>query len=137
MASALRKFRFSRNEGFPCENCGLEVQPLANGSCRNHCPRCLSSKHVDHVPGDRASRCGGLMECVAVESDARRGWMLVHRCTLCGSVRRNRAALDDARQPDDFMALLRVARVKGNGIAFQRSGPHGAYGIGRRHGDAT
>ena len=115
MASARRKSRYSRNEGFLCEKCGLEVQPLANGSCRNHCPRCLSSKHVDDVPGDRASRCAGLMECVAVEADARREWMLVHRCTLCGSTRRNRAALDDPRQPDDFTVLLQVARLSPRG----------------------
>jgi hypothetical protein len=111
MASAQPKFRHSRNEGFLCDRCGLEVRPLVNGSCRNHCPHCLSSKHVDLVPGDRASICGGLMGCVAVEADARRGWMLVHRCTVCGSVRRNRAALDDPRQPDDSAALLQIART--------------------------
>jgi len=115
MASARRKFRHSRNEGFLCEKCGLEVAPLRNGSWRNHCPRCLFSKHVDDVPGDRASSCGGLMECVALEADARRGWMLIHRCTRCGSVRRNRSAPDDPRQPDDFTALLQVARLSSHG----------------------
>lgn len=111
MASQQPRFRHFRNEGFICDKCGLHVRPLVNGSCRNHCPRCLSSKHVDRVPGDRSAHCGGLMECVAVEADARRGWMLVHRCTACGSVRRNRAALNDPRQPDDPAALLRVANA--------------------------
>jgi hypothetical protein len=70
---------------------------------------------VDIVPGDRASSCGGLMECVAVEADARRGWVLVHRCVLCGTVRRNRAALDDPWQPDDFAMLLQVANLSSRG----------------------
>jgi hypothetical protein len=78
----------------------------------------LWSKHVDDVPGDRASDCGGMMECVAVEQDARRGWMLAHRCTRCGLVRRNRAALDDPRQPDCINALARVA------AGVQRRRPH-------------
>jgi len=105
-----RRFRCVRNVGFVCEHCGARVAPVANGSCRNHCPECLWSKHIDDVPGDRASRCGGMMECVAVEQDARRGWMLVHRCTRCGALRRNRAALDDPRQPDRIQALVRVTR---------------------------
>jgi len=109
MASAANRFRHARNEGFVCEHCGLDVRPLSNGSYRNHCPHCLWSKHLDDVPGDRASRCGGMMECVAVQRDARRGWMIVHRCTRCCAVRRNKAALDDPIQPDAFAALLRVA----------------------------
>ena len=110
MASAKRKFRLARNEGFVCEHCGTTVTPLKNGSCRNHCPECLWSKHVDDVPGDRASSCGSLMECIAVEADSRRGWMLVHRCVRCSIVRRNKAAANDARQPDRFETMLRVAR---------------------------
>jgi hypothetical protein len=35
--------------------------------------------------------------------------MLVHRCTRCGAMRRNRAALDDPHQPDCIDALARVA----------------------------
>ncbi len=117
MASAKEKFRFARNEGFVCERCGASVAPLSNGSCRNHCPECLWSKHVDIVPGDRAAVCGGLMECIAVEADARRGWMLVHKCTRCGIIRRNKAALNDPRQPDRFETILRVASA----ICFWKS----------------
>jgi len=110
MAKTRRRFRQARNEGFVCEHCGGKVRPLSNGSCRNHCPRCLWSKHVDDVPGDRASFCGGMMEPVAVQSDSRRGWMIVHKCTRCGELRRNRAATDDPRQPDDVGALVELAR---------------------------
>lgn len=51
-----------------------------------------------------------MLEPVAVQQDARRGWMIVHRCVHCGAVRRNRAALDDPVQGDRFDLLLRVAR---------------------------
>ena len=110
MASQPKKFRHVRNKGFVCQHCGKDVPPLRSGSCRNHCPHCLWSKHVDGVPGDRTSRCGGMLEPIAVQKDARRGWMVVHRCTRCGAIRRNRAALDDPVRPDDFAALLRVIR---------------------------
>jgi len=49
------------------------------------------------------------MECIAVQQDSKRGWMLVHRCTRCGAVQRNQAALDDAEQADSFEAVLRAA----------------------------
>jgi len=115
VASERRKFRCARNEGFVCRHCGTEVRPLANGSCRNHCPHCLWSKHLDVVPGDRSARCGGMMAPVAVQHDARRGWMIVHRCTRCGAVRRNKAALNDPAQPDRFEALVDVARQSTEG----------------------
>jgi len=97
------------NHGFACEHCGAQVFPLLRGGFRNHCPKCLWSKHVDRIPGDRQHACAGLMEPVGVEADAKRAWMLVHRCVQCGVTRRNRAALTDPRQPDDFGAMLAVA----------------------------
>jgi len=50
------------------------------------------------------------MEPVGIEVDARRAWMIVHRCVRCGLVRRNRAALRDPQQPDAFQEMLAVAR---------------------------
>ncbi|MGE0431763.1 MAG: RNHCP domain-containing protein [Planctomycetota bacterium] len=91
-----------------CLHCGRDVAPLNNGSTRNHCPHCLWSRHLDVIPGDRAADCGELMRPIAVEADARRGWMLVHCCEKCGAVHRNRVSLDDD-QPDDFDVLLRIA----------------------------
>ena len=104
-----KRFRHVRNEGFVCEHCEANVRPLARGSSRNHCPQCLWSKHVDIVPGDRAACCGGLMAPVAIHQDARRKWMIVYRCVRCGTIRRNKAALDDPVQSDSFQRLLEVA----------------------------
>lgn len=109
--SQRKNFIGRTNDGFVCERCGLNVSPLAGGGFRNHCPRCLWSKHVDRVPGDRGSGCHGLMEPLRIEADASRTWVIVHRCVRCGMTQRNRVALDDPRQPDDFDAILGVARA--------------------------
>lgn len=98
------------NRGFVCSHCGTSVRPLANGSIRNHCPACLASRHVDVHPGDRASACGGLLVPVAVEHDGKKGWIIVHRCERCGETRRNRAALDDPVQPDDYQRIVELSR---------------------------
>jgi hypothetical protein len=95
-----------RNTPFTCAVCGAEVPPLVNGSCRNHCPACLHSLHVDVLPGDRASDCGGVLVPVAAEHSGKKGWIIVHRCERCGAERRNKAALDDPVHPDDFDRLV-------------------------------
>jgi hypothetical protein len=46
------------NESFACAACGRQVSPRTSG-CRNHCPFCLVSRHVDIHPGDRANQCQG------------------------------------------------------------------------------
>lgn len=72
------------------------MQPLERGSYRNHCPACLWSKHVDRDgPGDRMSACGGMMEPVGLDQRGGKGWLVLHRCTLCGKSIPNRAAPDD------------------------------------------
>ena len=103
-----RNFVGRTNHGFACEHCHAQVLPLKGGGFRNHCPCCLWSKHVDIIPGDRASDCGGLMKPINLEPDAKRGWMLVHRCVRCGHVRRNRVAASDPRQADDFEVTVKV-----------------------------
>jgi hypothetical protein len=106
----MRRFTaIGTNEGFTCLHCGLTVPPLANGSYRNHCPACLHSLHVDVNPGDRAHPCGGVMEPIGAEHSGKKGWIIVHRCTRCGEVRRNRAALDDPLVPDDLEVLTALA----------------------------
>ncbi|MBI4583688.1 MAG: RNHCP domain-containing protein [Planctomycetes bacterium] len=96
------------NDAFRCLHCGAPVSPLQTGF-RNHCPECLWSRHVDHLPGDRAQRCGGLMEPIALEGSESQGWDLVHRCLQCGAVRRNRAAVDDPVQPDRWERLIELS----------------------------
>ncbi len=105
---ALPTKRFSAGDGgFVCANCARTVLPLGR-TARNHCPFCLCSLHVDILPGDRANPCGGVMDAVAAEVDARRGIVLLHRCRKCGQVTRNRAAYgpEFTVQPDDVDLLI-------------------------------
>ena len=98
--------RFTKiDDSFICANCGFEVQPLGY-TCRNHCPRCLCSLHLDVNPGDRASDCGGLMVPKAVEPDPKKGYIIIHRCTKCGDIRRNKAATQASVQPDDIKLII-------------------------------
>ncbi len=98
------------NSAFTCVNCACLVQPLENGSVRNHCPRCLYSLHVDEFPGDRASLCGGVLEPIGVEQHSKKGWVILHRCLTCGALRRNKAALDDPYQPDDWAVIVALSQ---------------------------
>ncbi len=89
--------RFTRNDsGFVCVHCGKDVPPLRYSS-RNHCTFCLWSLHVDNLPGDRANDCGGQMQPVAVRTDARKEFIITHRCTKCGAEKNNRSQSDDDR----------------------------------------
>lgn len=96
-----------QNSGFTCLHCGAEVLPVTNGSYRNHCPFCLYSRHVDVVPGDRQNDCGGQMEPVGVRYHSKKGYQIEHRCTICGTVQINKAAVDTV-QPDDIEVLIRL-----------------------------
>lgn len=100
-----RKNPIVRNEAFHCLHCDFDVPPLDRGE-RNHCPRCLRSRHVDGpVPGDRASDCGGLM--VAEQLEVSGGVSRVtHRCERCGFTRRNRLFPDRQPEPDRLELLL-------------------------------
>ena len=92
-------------ESFVCKACGELVVPDGAGSQhRNHCPKCLSSVHVDNKPGDRASLCGGIMDPVSVWVRKGGEWAVIHRCRLCGSFSSNRVAADD-----NPMLLLSIA----------------------------
>ena len=92
------------DSGFVCVNCGRQVEKLGVTS-RNHCPYCLHSLHVDIVPGDRANSCKGLLSPIAVETNAKKGYVIVFRCDKCGAITRNKSADDD-----DFEKLLEVAK---------------------------
>ena len=92
------------DSGFVCVNCGKQVEKLGVTS-RNHCPYCLHSLHVDIVPGDRANTCKGLLRPIAIETNAKKGYVIVFKCDKCGAITRNKSADDD-----DFEKLLEVAK---------------------------
>lgn len=85
------------DEEFMCENCGTNV-PKLGYSCRNHCPNCLHSKHVDKNPGDREEECHGLLEPIEIEINSKKGYVIVFKCKKCGAIRRNKIAEDDNRE---------------------------------------
>ena len=100
--------RFLKNDNsFVCAHCGKDVEPLGYSS-RNHCPFCLWSLHVDINPGDRANDCGGEMQPIRVEPDAKKGYIIIYRCTQCGEVKRNRAAHEAKIQPDNLKLLIKL-----------------------------
>ena len=82
------------DEEFICEHCGNKVEKLGY-TCRNHCPKCLHSKHVDINPGDRAESCHGSLKPVSVEIDSKKGYVIIFKCEKCGMIRKNKAAEDD------------------------------------------
>ncbi len=98
-----------KNNAFTCLNCGSNVPPLINGSCRNHCPFCLYSLHIDINPGDRASSCQGVLEPTGVDYSPKKGWIIIHKCKSCGVVKRNKAALNDPNCPDNYEEILRLS----------------------------
>lgn len=100
--------RFTKNDnGFICAHCGRGVEPLGYSS-RNHCPHCLWSLHVDINPGDRGCSCGGQMEPLHTRPDPKKGYIITHRCTRCGELRRCRTAHDAPVQPDDIRLIIKL-----------------------------
>jgi len=92
----MRKF-VEIDEEFICQNCGEHVSKLGY-SCRNHCPKCLHSKHVDINPGDRANSCNGLLEPIGLEISSKKGYVILFRCKKCGEIRKNKSAEDDNKK---------------------------------------
>lgn len=97
------------NEGFTCQHCGYNVLP-SEASCRNHCPQCLYSVHLDIYPGDRNANCGGSMKPVAVVYNPKKGYQVVHKCEHCGHETRNVLDFDASVQPDSLDAALVLMR---------------------------
>lgn len=82
------------DEEFVCENCGNIVEKLGY-TCRNHCPKCLHSKHLDVNPGDRKETCHGLLKPIGIEMSNKKGYVIIYKCLKCGIIRKNKAAIDD------------------------------------------
>lgn len=99
--------RKNENTDFLCAHCGKSVLALTNGSYRNHCPYCFYSLHVDNIPGDRQSQCGGLMKPVDVRLSSKKGYQLIHRCETCGTIKVNRVAFDTV-MPDDLDQIIHI-----------------------------
>lgn len=96
---------------FTCVRCRLPIAcapSLAGVHNRNHCPRCLWSRHMDwRVAGDRRSTCRAPMEPVGLTTKRSRNkyarerdgeLMLIHRCAGCGGLSINRVAADDSAE---------------------------------------
>lgn len=81
------------DEEFICENCGFNVEKLGY-SCRDHCPNCLYSKHVDINPGDRKNNCHGLLKPIGIEK-FKDTFKIIYKCNTCGKEHRNIVAKDD------------------------------------------
>ncbi len=83
------------NESFTCKNCKT-FNPKAKTSCRNHCLNCLYSMHLDKTnPGDRQSKCFGLMKPINLSKNSKKGWIIHHKCEKCGKEILNKSAEDD------------------------------------------
>ena len=92
--------KFQRKiENFKCLNCREEV--LGDGYT-NHCHKCLWSRHVDDLPGDRNSECGGLMEPIGIVKNGME-FSIIHKCQKCGLEKKNKAS-----KKDDFQEILKV-----------------------------
>ena len=93
--------RFTKRvENFICAHCGADV--LGNGYT-NHCPKCLWSRHVDNMPGDRLSDCGGMMTPIAVRPD-KDGYIITHKCEKCGKTINQHSA-----ENDDIETIISVS----------------------------
>ncbi|SEN88881.1 RNHCP domain-containing protein [Amphibacillus marinus] len=97
--------RKEENTAFTCLNCGLIVTPVTNGGYRNHCPHCFYSKHVDIKLGDRLNTCNGLMKPIDWRYSSKKGYQVVHQCTVCRLVKCNKLAAN-TEQEDQLMALM-------------------------------
>jgi hypothetical protein len=100
--------RQNERKPFKCGRCRAFVgTTVSGGRHRNHCPLCLTSRHVDlRRPGDRESPCRALMPAIGVAYRPDGEQMVVHRCNGCGVERQNRVAADD-----NPIALLRLPPV--------------------------
>ena len=103
-------------KGFTCAQCGFSVttdREQSRVNNRNHCPRCLWSRHVDEFKArDRKADCKSRMQPLGLtlkkspkryNREVQGELMLIHRCTGCGKLSINRIAADD-----DAMAIYQV-----------------------------
>lgn len=102
----------SRNDcSFTCISCKFHVPAKSFGTNhRNHCPRCLWSRHLDEQTGDRSCACQSPMEPIGIEVRRDGEWAIIHRCTGCHILRTNRIGGDDDERALLALALRPIAR---------------------------
>ena len=84
------------NESFICEHCWKQAEKHPEWSARNHCPFCLSSKHMDEtLPWDRKSDCHWIMLPIDIDYKKNKGNMIKHKCEKCWKAILNKIAHDD------------------------------------------
>lgn len=88
----MKKFNMV-NEDFICEKCGEDVK-RSSYTARDHCPKCLYSKHVDINPGDRMNTCCGLLKPIGIEK-FKDTYKILYRCEKCGDLHKNIIEKDD------------------------------------------
>ena len=93
------------NESFTCAVCHFQV-PKAQTTCRDHCPKCLYSLHVDNYPGDRESICQGVLKPVSYSQNKKKGIMIHYVCEKCHQTKVNKFLEHDTFCPDDYEKLL-------------------------------
>jgi rubrerythrin len=87
----MKKSFVRKIENFTCSVCGQTV--IGNGYT-DHCPKCLWSLHVDINPGDRESKCLGLMEPTGVIKE-KGEWKISYQCKSCGYTHQCKSVEDD------------------------------------------
>ena len=92
------------DEGFICEKCNKEVNPLIYSS-RDHCPYCLYSKHVDINPGDRLNTCKGLLKPIEIEK-YKDTYKILYKCEKCNELHKNIIAKDD-----DIEKIIEISTI--------------------------
>lgn len=95
------------NESFTCISCWKQV-PFASKTCRNHCPYCFVSLHVDwNIPWDRNTNCWWIMYPTCYEQ---RNWQIkiLFQCIDCNKLHRNKSLDDDEIwNIDNFIELYK------------------------------
>ena len=87
----MKKFQKNK-EDFICLNCNKTIK---GDGYTNHCPSCLWSRHVDINPGDRQSKCRGMMKPVNLEIKNRGPHIIYHVCLKCGHTKPNKTKEGD------------------------------------------
>lgn len=92
------------NESFNCLGCWKNI-PEAKKTCRNHCPFCFTSQHVDwKTPGDRAAVGICWWTMYPFEYEIKNGMTKIHfRCVKCNKLHWNKSSTDDELAQLDLM----------------------------------